>query len=87
MKSTGSLTLRNGRDSAAPAEALSTTGLSGAVARLEMAMASTPNRKAERMMAPRLPGSTCGGMISRVWGVGNGTFHRTGGKRTYYSSQ
>lgn len=67
MKSTGFSTLRRGRDSAAPADDLSATGLSGAESRLEMAMASTPKRKAERMIAPRLPGSRWVGMISRVW--------------------
>lgn len=68
IKSAGLSTLSKGRDSAAPAEALSVTALSGAVARLQTAMASTPMRKAERMMAPRFPGSSWIGIISPVWG-------------------
>lgn len=58
MKLAGVLTLTNGSDSHAPAEALRAAGLSGALLR-DMATASTPRKNAVRMMAPRLPGSSC----------------------------
>ena len=47
-------------DSHAPADALIATGLRGALLRVEMTTASTPRKKAERRIAPRLPGSSCG---------------------------
>lgn len=57
MKLEGVLTLTNGSDSHAPAEALRAAGLSGALLR-DMATASTPRKNAVRRMAPRLPGSS-----------------------------
>lgn len=57
MKLEGVLTLINGSDSHAPAEALRAAGLSGALLR-DMATASTPRKNAVRRMAPRLPGSS-----------------------------
>ncbi len=60
MKFAGLLMLRRGRDSQAPADAFSATGLSGALLRLDIATASTPRKNAVRRMAPRLPGLSCG---------------------------
>lgn len=57
MKLVGDLTLTNGSDSHAPAEALRAAGLSGALLR-DMATASTPRKNAVRRMAPRFPGSS-----------------------------
>lgn len=50
---------RRGRDSHAPADALSATGVSGAECPEVIATASTPRKNAVRRTAPRLPGSSC----------------------------
>ena len=57
MKILGCATVIKGKDSAAPAEALRATGEKGALW-LETATASTPRKKADRIIAPRLPESS-----------------------------
>jgi len=64
-----------GRDSEAPALALRAVGVRGAECREERAMASTERKWAVRRMAPRLPGSSCGGLVG--WREGSG---REGGR-------
>ena len=54
----GLLIASSGRHSDAPEEALSATGDRGALLRFAMATASTPRKKAVRMIAPRFPGSS-----------------------------
>ena len=82
MKFAGVLTLTNGSDSHAPAEALRAAGLSGALLR-DMATASTPRKNAVRRMAPRLPGSSWQ-LVSRKK-CANGESEKVNG--AYYSVQ
>jgi hypothetical protein len=50
------LTANIGIASIAPADALTASEFKGAQVRVEIAMASTPRKYAERIMAPRFPG-------------------------------